>query len=181
MSSLDSEGIWRDFENNLNKKSKPRYFRFNAQFSGSEPAIDDIDKMEKFRQSIHSQPDLSKTIAETVLTLFASSFFFELDTLPSSIFKFYNCSESIRCKNESVAIIPLLRRLHPTKINFMIGQVTLGALSDKNIYKKYYIYRKNVIFHVRHLTEQITVCFKIALNRYLKLGGFSQTIQWFVK
>lgn len=82
MSSLDGERAWRDLANRLDDNSRGNYFRLNVPFSGGEPRLDDVGRMDELRQSVHLQPEGPRDRKRIALAILVTSFYFELDTIP---------------------------------------------------------------------------------------------------
>jgi hypothetical protein len=52
MSKTDTRKAWQELWNSLDEKSRQDYFRFNAFFSGPEPALDNTDCMDDLSRSV---------------------------------------------------------------------------------------------------------------------------------
>jgi hypothetical protein len=55
MSKTDTRKAWQELWNSLDEKSRQDYFRFNAFFSGPEPALDNTDCMDDLSRSVPLQ------------------------------------------------------------------------------------------------------------------------------
>ncbi|KAI9732137.1 MAG: hypothetical protein M1834_004233 [Cirrosporium novae-zelandiae] len=182
MSSLDGQSSWKSLRNRLDKHSKMDYFRLNVSFSGSEPCLDDIDKMEELQTRVHAQPGNSAQWQNTVFALLVSSLYFELSSMPQFDSGIYRCQGFIRCRINSSVFIQILTRLYPGEIEFTMGPLTIGALDKTvDICSFCHRYRKQVSFYARGLDDPINISIRIGQKVHRRLSGLPQTLGWFIK
>lgn len=185
MSSFEGESASRDLENRLEESSKPDYFRFNVSLKGPAPApaIDNIDCMDELRNTVLMEPGVSQKAREAASALLISRFFFELDTAPTELRSgAFHCQGSIRCRGNSPSVVSSLSRLHPQQMDFVTDNETLGRFDgSEDICQSCHRYRKNVVFHVRHPTDSISIYLRIDRQLRRKISGFPQTMKWFAK
>lgn len=180
MSSLDGERAWRDLANRLDDKSKPNYFRLNVPFSGEEPRLDDVERVEELRRSVHLQPDGPKDRTGIAFALLVTSFFFELDTIPIFEEGRYFCQGVIRCRNNPRSVTRSLNKLFGTHLEFTTSTVSLGLLSVDDVCGTCQLYQRRVRFYVRHLEETVNIYLKANNLERRKLSGFPHDMAWFV-
>ena len=181
LSSLDGERAWQDLENRLDDCSKSDYFRWNIPLFGEEPRIDDLDQMERLRNSVHAQGDGSDGQRNTATALLTSSFYFELERMPVFHLGRYTCHGSIRCRNKIDAILDALERLHGDNLDFKIDDRSLGPLCRQGICSRCGTYVKRVELNVRHLEETVTIYIQPDHQARRKISGFPHTISWFIQ
>ncbi len=182
LSSLDGEGTWRELMNRLDERSRGDYFRLNISFSDQEPAIDDIDCMNDLRASVHLRPRMFQDIKSIASALLASTFFFELITIPLFGSCMFHCQGIIRCRLQDNVIIQALARIHSSNLSFVTDFGTLGLLNPKeDVCHLCHRYCKQVDFYIRHPSDSIVVYLQSDPHKRRKLGGFPQTMDWFVR
>lgn len=180
MSSLDGERAWRDLANRLDDNSKSDYFRLNVPFSGEEPRLDDVERVEELRRSVHLQPDGPRDRTGIAFALLVTSFFLELDTIPKFEEGRYFCQGYIRCRNNPRSVIRSLNKLYGTHLEFTTSTVSLGLLSVNDVCGTCQLYQRRVRFYVRHLEETINMYLKANNLERRKLSGFPHDMAWFV-
>jgi len=182
MSSLDGQSVWRDFINGLDERSREDYFRFNICFPDEEPALDNTDSMDALRESVHLQTKSIQDCADTASALLISSFFFELAVLPQFDSGLYRCRGTIRCRLRGAVMIRSLIKLHPSHLEFVTDTETLAPFSgDSDVCGLCHRYCKQVEFYVRHPNDIMTISLQIGLGKRRKIGGFPQSMSWFVR
>ncbi len=182
LSSLDGEGTWRELMNRLNERSREDYFRLNISFSGQESAIDDINCMNDLRASVHLRPRMFQDIKSIASALLASTFFFELITIPLFGSCMFHCQEIIRCRLQDNVIIQALARIHSSNLSFVTDLGTLDLLNFKeNVCHLCHRYYKQVNFYIRHSSDSIVIYLQSDSHKRRKLDDFPQTMNWFVR
>lgn len=182
LSSLDGESTWRELMNRLDKRSRGDYFRLNISFPGQEPAIDDIDCMNGLWTSVHLRPRIFQDSKSIVSALLASTFFFELITIPLFDSRMFHCQGIIRCRLQGDVIVQALARIHSSDLSFVTDLGTLGLLNPKkDVCRLCHRYCKQVDFYIRHPSDSIVVYLQSDPHKRRKLGGFPQTMDWFVR
>lgn len=108
------------FRSRRRKGSKEQYFRFNVEFNGPEPALDDTTKMQELKVAARSAIQGSKELARLARCVIAELFVFELECQPLKEHGKYMCVGHILCRLRAnhpalAGLIDLLSR-NPTKI-----------------------------------------------------------------
>lgn len=98
MKSMDGERIWREIHNSLPEKERPRYHRLNVPLSGTEPLLDDITAMENLKAQSISWTERRDSFTLLLDSVYASMFYFELDTYFMREDGTYACSGTIHCR-----------------------------------------------------------------------------------
>ncbi|EDN03778.1 predicted protein [Histoplasma mississippiense (nom. inval.)] len=180
MSSFDGEETWNELQGELDDQSRKNYFRFNHSFTGARPSIVDISAMENISQSIQKNPSEADKMEEALLTLLASSLFFELDSIPEFQNGFFLCVGTIRCYEPARLIIRALLALRPAHHEFYKDDINLGLyISEDDICVECQRYCGPVRFAVRHLEEKITMTLR-SDGTALLLNGSPNAIQWYI-
>lgn len=168
--------------NRLDKRSRGDHFRPNISFPGQEPAIDDIDCMNGLRTSVHLRPRIFQDSKSIVSALLASTFFFELITISLFDSRMFHCQGIIRCRLQGDVIVQALARIHSSDLSFVTDLGTLGLLNPKkDVCHLCHRYCKQVDFYIRHPSDSIVVYLQSDPHKRRKLGGFPQTMDWFVR
>ena len=182
LSSLDGEGTWRELMNRLDQRSRGDYFRLNISFPGQEPAIDDIDCMNDLRASVHLRSRMFQDNKSIASALLASTFFFELITIPLFDSRMFHCQGIIRCRLQGNVIVQALARIHSSELSFVTDLGTLGLLNPKeDVCHSCHRYCKQVDFYIRHPSDSIVVYLQSDPHKRRKLDDFPQTVDWFVR
>ncbi|OJD23221.1 hypothetical protein ACJ73_05431 [Blastomyces percursus] len=180
MSSFDGEETWNELQGELDDQTSKNYFRLNYSFTGARPSIVDISAMENISRSIQKNPPAADKMEEALLTLLASSLFFELDSIPEFQNGFFRCVGTIRCYGPTRPIIRSLLALRPAHHEFYKDDINLGLyLSEDDICVEFQRYCQPVRFSVRHLQEKITMTLR-SDGTALLLNGFPNATQWYI-
>ncbi|KFY32520.1 hypothetical protein V493_00121 [Pseudogymnoascus sp. VKM F-4281 (FW-2241)] len=78
--------------------SKDKYFRFDEEFDGPEPQLDDTSKMQELKAAARSSIEGSVQHDRLARCIIAELFFFELDFLPVKKKGQYACTGKILCR-----------------------------------------------------------------------------------
>lgn len=181
MSSFNGQKIWDELMNSLDKGSRETYFRLNATLPSDEPGINNTERMDEMRRSVHT-PNVIRGCEKTLYALLISAFYFELDTIPDRVREgWYHCRGMIRCRLPGMAVVELLAKCKATNMIFGIGNDTLAYYGAKlDICISCHRYQKPVEFYVRHPTESVTIHIESLLQGKRKISAFPQSMQWFV-
>jgi hypothetical protein len=145
-------------------------------------AIDDTSIMAKLREIVRMQPHGAAERQRLVLSLLASSFFFELDCAPKFDAGFYRCEGSIRCRNQIGAITDTIGRIFPSAVEFVTDSVTLATFEGaRGVCALCLRFRKPVVFYVRHPSETITMYLRVDQDIRTRISGFPQSMSWFIR
>ncbi|KFY02563.1 hypothetical protein O988_02062 [Pseudogymnoascus sp. VKM F-3808] len=75
-----------------------KYFRFDVEFDGPEPQLDDTSRMQELKAAARSAMEGSKQLDRLARCIIAELFFFELDSLPVKKNGQYVCIGKILCR-----------------------------------------------------------------------------------
>ena len=174
MSSFNGQKTWEELMNSVDERKREDFFRLNTILPSNEPAIDNVDRMDELRESVH----IPQMYRDCKMTLYA--FYFELASCERVREGQYRCHGTIRCRLPGMSIIKLLTRINISNLTFTTGVETLGHYEDRlDLCALCHRYQKKVDFLVRHPTELVTIyCESIKQGRR-KISAFPQTIRWF--
>ncbi len=181
MSSLDGERAWRDSINRLDSNTRADYFRLNVPYLGAEPRLDDIECIGTLRSSVHLQPQGSRDRSSIACALLTASFYFELDELPNLEAGQYLCRGTIRCRNNSRAVLRSFAKLYKSGLDFTTGTETLGSLTYDDICDTCHVYGKRVQLNVRQLEDVLSISIRINGLERRKISGSPHNILWYAK
>ena len=181
MSSLDGERVWRDLQNRLDENTRADYFRFNIAIHEEETRIDDVEQMEMLKNYVQLQPHGQADRVKMASALLAASFYFELETVPILEAGHYTCLGFIRCRNDGKAVIDSMTDLYGSRIEICTDTSILGTLDHKNVCNVCHLYRKRIVFFVRHLKDVVTISLKYNVSTRRKISGFPHNMLWFIQ
>ncbi len=181
MSSFNGQKIWEELMNSLDERNQEDYIRLNVFLPSDEPAIDNIDRMDELRKSVHIQPRSIEDCEKTLHALIVSAFYFELSNVPEFIREGrYHCRGTIRCRLQGKAVVDLLTRCHKFSLVFVTDVEALGYYGgDLDLCISCHRYQKNIDFFVRHPTEMMTIYVQSVTQGRRKISAFPQNMQWF--
>jgi hypothetical protein len=96
MVSMKSNG--HKFRSRRSEGRKEQYFRFDIEFNGPEPALDDTSKMQELKAAARSAIHGSKELDRLARCVVAEWFVFELERKPSKEYGKYICVGRIMCR-----------------------------------------------------------------------------------
>ena len=181
MSSLDGQAAWRDLWNRLDEQSRSNYFRLNISLPSTGPAMDDVDRMNELRQYVHTQPNSEEERQRIIYALLASTFYFELNSMPTFYCGRYFCHGTVRCRLKGLTVRHVLARFQGSGLAFLTEQETMGYYAPtKDFCPQCGRYRKQVRFVVRHSSDVVDLCLQNTRQGKRSISGFPQTMQWFI-
>lgn len=182
MSSLDGQSAWRDLWNRLDNRSRQDFFRLNLSIPGDGPAMDEVDRMNELRVAVNANLNDGRDLRHVGFALIASSFFFELTSIPFfHCGKFY-CRGAIRCRLNGRKACNAMARLSRSKSLFMNDNEILGHFgSEKKCCEKCHRYQKHVEFVVRDLAEPVSLYIQNIEYGKRTLEGFPKAMEWFLR
>lgn len=172
--AIGSRGIWRDgflirsyrafmkllsgrktaeaFKNGRRMDLKGRYYRFDTEFDGREPGLDETSKMQEIAAKAREEFRKSAEVDIVARCIIASYFHFELESKPKRVCGKYSGSGYILCRlpQTSPAFEVLLGQLSKGTARFFLdGHPIPGRIEDRSFIDKQGNFRKRVEFEVR--------------------------------
>jgi hypothetical protein len=178
MSSFNGEKIWDELMNSVDERKREDYIRLNSVLPSNEPAIDNTDRMDELRESVHI-PRMYRDCKKTLYALLVSAFYFELASVPERVREGqYRCHGTIRCRLPGISIVKLLT--NESNLVFATDVETLGCCGGRtDLCALCHRYQKKVDFLVRHPTELVTIYSESVTQGRRKISAFPQTMRWF--
>lgn len=172
--ALDGEQAWQDALDGFPPDLRHDSFRLNCEFRQQLPALDDVTHIDALSAIAYPIPD------GLIHALFATSFFFELDSMPVLCAGRVHCRGSILCAAADPKDV--IRRIHATfgEPHFAwLGGATIGPVDGSLGCAICGFYRCTVAWTVANLHETVTMTIR---GRYAErhIAGFPNAMQWFV-
>ena len=179
MSSFNGQKIWKELMNSVNERKREDFFRLNIVLPSNESVIDNIDRMNELRESVHVS-QMYRDCKKTLYALLVFAFYFELTNVERVREGQYRCRDTIRCRLPGMSIIKLLTKINIFNLIFITDVETLSHYEDRlNLCALCHRYQKKVDFSIRHSTELVIIyCESITQGRR-KISAFPQTMRWF--
>ncbi len=179
MSSFNGQKIWDELMNSVDERKRGDYIRLNSVLPSDEPAIDNTDRMEELRESVHV-PQMYRACRRTLYILLVLTFYFELASVERVREGQYRCHGTIRCRSPGLSIVKLLARVNVSNLVFATDVETLGYYGGyKDLCVLCHRYQKKVDFLVRHPTELVTIYGESVTQGRRKISAFPQAMRWF--
>jgi len=166
--------------NFVNERKREDFIRLNFVLPSDEPAIDNIDRMDELRESVHV-PQMYRDCAKTLYALLIFAFYFELASVPERLREGqYHCRGTIRCRLSGNSIVKLLARCDIFNLDFITDVETLRHYEDNlDLCLLCHRYQKKIDFLIRHSTELVIIYAQSITQGRRKISAFSQAMQWF--
>ena len=179
MSSFNGQKIWEELMNSVDERKREDCIRLNPVLPSNEPAIDNTDRMDELRETVHV-PQMYRDCKKTLYTLLVLAFYFELASSERVREGQYRCHGTIRCRLPGMSIVKLLTRINIANLVFTTDVETLGYYEARlDLCVLCHRYQKKVDFLVRHPTELVTIYCESFTHGRRKISAFPQTIRWF--
>jgi len=179
MSSFNGQKIWDELINSVDERKREDHIRLNSVLPSDEPAIDNTDRMEELRESVHV-PQMYRDCKKTLYALLVPSFYFELASVERVREGQYRCHGTIRCRLPGMSIVKLLTRFNVSNLVFLTDVETLGYYGGElDLCVLCHRYQKKVDILVRHPTELVTIYAESVTQGRRKISAFPQAMQWF--
>jgi hypothetical protein len=123
MNFFVGETRWQELQNSLPPQVRQRYHRFNIEFFGDEPELDDVQFMPNMRQQAKTQALLNNDIQNCSDNLLSALFYLELTAVPTFDRTLFTCRGRILCRigPSHPALRALARRLKVAHAHFYLG------------------------------------------------------------
>ena len=186
----DSDAIHKKELNSLKeelktgKKSKRGdYFRFNVEFSGREPRLDDPSKMAEMKMLAREAMLHSKQLDRLVHCIIAELFVFELElgSIPRKENGRYPCTGYILCCHRAGtdAFKALLGRLTKSSAKFLLrGRPLPGSIQDRSSLARDGNFRKRVCFDVTSKEDLVSIHLQEGESESYNISGSPFSVDW---
>lgn len=159
------------------------FHRLALKFS-SDPPFDDIGAISELKRAAQIEFENSPELFDTVCSIDAKCFFFELAHSPISHGTHQKCTGSIFCRLQSGSsgLSSLVSRLASKSAKFCFGSHLL-ALIDHSVVARVASgarFSLSVEFLVLNMEEKISISLVGHNERQVTLSSFPQNIAWFI-
>ncbi|KAL4893422.1 acyl transferase/acyl hydrolase/lysophospholipase [Aspergillus ambiguus] len=184
MSNLDTQPKWQELRNQLDDGIKEDFLRLDVPLKGVPCSIDDIDRMDGYRDLVIRQTGSSKMAKETAAALLVSRFYFELDPLPFPLPlwgpSWYH--GMIRCKGPTRPILNALQKLCVEDIEFVSDSGLLGKFTGpRDACISCGRYGKSISILVNHPTESFNIYMRFGPGKRWRISGFPSSVEAFIE
>jgi len=116
--------------NFVNERKREDFIRLNFVLFSDESTIDNIDRMNELRESVHVS-QMYRDCAKTLYALLIFAFYFELTSVSKRLREDqYHCRDTIRCRLLRNSIVKLLVRCDIFNLDFITNVETLRHYED---------------------------------------------------
>ncbi|KAJ8067019.1 hypothetical protein OCU04_004399 [Sclerotinia nivalis] len=180
------ESRWRELCNTLAPHVRDRYHRFNVEFLGSEPALDDIQVIPGLRQQVQWQASANNEVQQCADNLLACLFYIELDGVPIFDCNTFVCQARILCRLDpsSNGLQALAARLRNSRARFHLDfhrsvfAMDSDMLTDIEAGKPF---SKDIIFRARSLTDPLDIKIDGIVSRPRSISNCPYVIETLIK
>lgn len=175
----NSDVAWKQLMGVLGgRNEKPTaYFRFDMQFDGKGPELDDVGKMDSFGQAAYKATADSPETDRLVSLLRAQLFIFELDACRALDYSHgsFTCSGKITCRlaGGSPQLEAFMQQLRDVRALFRIQHHSVRC----DLREEEGMYSQRVEFQVRSLQEEFEITFA-ENDSEASICGSPFTISW---
>ncbi len=164
--------------NSVNERKREDYIRLNSVLLSDKSTIDNTDRMNELRESVHV-PQMYRDCAKTLYALLISAFYFELTSVPERLREGqYHCHDTIRCRLSGNSIVKLLARCDIFNLEFITDVENLKHYEHNlDLCLLCHRYQKKVDFLIRHSIELVIIYVKNVTQGRRKINTFPQTMQ----
>lgn len=183
MKSMDGRASWLSFMNQTTPREQDALYRLDVQLQGPEPALDAADQMDNLIQQAITQ-GVGEDGRRCLLRLLTQSLFFELASAPDQECSggLFRCVGSLRCRIPGRTFLAAMHRLDPSRKQFLLnGQRLRRDVVTGSTCPSCGRYCVPIRFSVRRLQDVVSLSIRFANGQQLSIGGFPQTIRWFMK
>jgi hypothetical protein len=161
-------------------RRRGEYYRFNVEFGGGEPRLDDPIKIPEMkiraREAILQSPEANRL----ALCCIAKLFVFELESVPRKENGRYPCTGYIlSCRRAGPSLEALLGRLTRNSAKFLLrGRALPGSMRDRSSLARDGNFRKRVCFDVTSKQDLISLYLQEDGSEPFDISGSPFSIDW---
>ncbi|KAH7142375.1 acyl transferase/acyl hydrolase/lysophospholipase, partial [Fusarium sp. MPI-SDFR-AT-0072] len=176
-----SKVTWSHLLSHQRADSNTKLFRFDVDFMGEEPLLDEVSMVERVRQTAHDAATRSSSLRRLCRHLRAELFLFELDELhpPYFLRGAYQCAGRIICqlRAHTPEYEGFIRQLCEREAAFRVGaqflRVTYENINTDLCFK--------VNFAVPNLSSSISVALLEGTDEESHINGSPFAIEWLIR
>jgi hypothetical protein len=167
------------------KRRRGQYFRFNVEFSGREPRLDDPSKIPEMKILAQEAAFHSKQLDQLAHCIIAEFFVFELelDSVPRKENGRYSCTGYILCCHRAgtPAFEVLLAQLTRSSAKFLLrGRVLPGSIRDRSSLARDGNFRKRVCFDVTSKQDLVSLRLREGGSESYNISGSPFSVDWLI-
>jgi len=156
------ESRWQEVQNSLPPQVRDRYHRFNIEFYGAEPELDNLEAIPNLRRQATAQALSFDEIKKCAENMLVSLFYLELDEYPQFDKIVFVCSGKIRCRlgPSHRGLRALASRLRETQARFYLDfQQTLPCIDEASYeaIENGHPFSRPVVLRVKSLESAIDI------------------------
>jgi len=166
------------------KRRRGEYFRFNVQFAGREPRLDDPSKMPEMKILAQEVILHSKELGRLAHCIVAELFVFELEGDPRKENGVYPCIGYISCcrRAGTTSFEALLARLTKSSAKFLLrGRALSGSMRDRSSLARDGNFRKRVCFDVASKQDLVSLHLREGDSESFNISGSPFSVDWLVE
>ena len=176
--AMNAENSWTALSNRLPDDIKERFHRLTHEFADGLPELDDTLKIPQLIQQVsESHLDLD----EEKRKLWASRFFFELESSPQRVRDYFICHGTILCRfRDSRSLLDAVSRYCDFPRIVVENKILTALLDESCVCKGCGYFRKPVTFEVPLLNHLVAMSLEFTPDKRSFLASFPKPMQWFV-
>lgn len=175
MSSTDGH----KFRSRQRQGRKEQYFRFDIEFTGPEPALDDTTRMQELKSAARTALRGSQALKRLARCIVAELFLFELEYRPYKVQGKYVCSGRILCRLRAThpALAVLIQQLSQTSSEMIVqNQALEGYIGDASWLDQSGNFSKRVEIEVIDRRTPITIQLRQRVTDSVSISGSPFTL-----
>ncbi|KAF4630856.1 hypothetical protein G7Y89_g7277 [Cudoniella acicularis] len=167
------------------KRRRGEYFRFNVEFNGREPRLDDLNKIPGIKILAREVMLHSKQLDRLAYYIITELFVFELDpeTIPRRENSRYSYTGYILCCHRAgtPAFKVLLSRLIRSSAKFLLrGRTLSGSIRDRLSLIRDGNFRKRVYFDVASKQDLVSLYLREGSSESYNISGSLFSVAWLI-
>jgi hypothetical protein len=166
------------------KRRRGQYFRFNVEFEGREPRLDDPSKMPQMKILAQEVVLHSKQLDRLAYCIIAEIFLFELESVPRKENGRFSCTGYILCCHRAgtPAFEALLARLTRSSAKFLFrGRTLPGSIQDRSSLARDGNFRKRVCFDVTSKQDLVSLHLREGGSESYNISSSPFSVDWLIE
>ena len=183
MSSLSGRKLWQEFQNCGRGDTEGQYFRFDIEFDGREPSLDNINQMKELKLQTQAEYSESKELDNLARCVVASLFYFKFESTPQYENREISCTGHILCRlwSSDPALKIVLLQLFKSLTKFTLqNHILPGIIENHSFTDRYGNFQKRVEFTVNSQQQQIPIHLREGSSLPNNISGSSFSVDSFV-
>ncbi|KAJ5981123.1 hypothetical protein N7481_008421 [Penicillium waksmanii] len=177
MSSMETENDWRKFRNQERETFKPESRRLNVPLGDLPSALDDVGKIDEYRNKVITQPGSARMARDAATMLLVSRLYFEIGSLPHDTATPFWCRGTLRCRGMARDITNALDNLYPGQLDLFSDAGLIGSfVGTGGICSSCRHFNHPVSFLARHIDHAVDLYLQSSTKSRWRVGGFPTTV-----